>query len=133
MRTTVARAERQVAEHRLGLVGEEELQRVVRRAARAHAATTAATTASAKVASARPACDHDAGDALVLGDHRAAHDLGLAVEVPVEGGARAPGFAGDVVDRGLRQAEAADAREDRARRGPYVDGGPGCSRRGVIA
>ena len=52
---TVARAEREVAEHCFGLVGEEELERVVLARARARRSTTTATTASAKVAAARPA------------------------------------------------------------------------------
>ena len=41
----------------------------------------------------------------------AAHERGLAVEVAVERGPGTPCLAGDVVERGLRQAEPADARE----------------------
>ena len=72
-------------------------------------------------------CDHRLGQRRLLSgrvDHKpvtrsssggdgAAHELGLAVEVAVERGTRAAGLAGDVVERGLRQAEPGDAGEER--------------------
>ena len=52
-------------------------------------------------------------DAVELGGDGSAQDRGLAVVVAVERGARAAGFAGDVVDGGLAEAEAPDADQGR--------------------
>ena len=74
--------------------------------------------------------------ALGLGAHDPADQILLPAEVPVEGRSGAPGLAGDVVDGGLGEPVAGDARERRldrpglhaVRRGPCRGVGGGDSR-----